>query len=93
MREIGPSHPLTPWTLSTLHSSGRGTYPEPDGRTSTESLRGTGVQRFAYELGAKVLSSLLALARRGDCGESFDSGIYLESGHSTARRVLEHPQE
>ena len=66
--EIGPSHPLIPWTIE--HAA------QLKNRYMVR-LRGRGVQRPVCECGEKVLFLPLALARRGDFGARFDYGIYL----------------
>ena len=91
--EIGRSHPLIPWIIEHTAQLKNRHMVGADGRTSTDRLRGRGVQRLVYELGEKVLFLPLAPARRGGFGARFDHGIYLAADHSMARRTLEHLQE
>ena len=75
--EIGPSHPLIPWTVEHSAQLKNRYMVGADGRTRAERLRSREVQRPVYELGEKVLFLPLALARRGDFGARFGYGIYL----------------
>ena len=64
-----------------------------DGRTPTERLRGSGVQRLMYELGEKVLFLPHAPARRGDFGARFDNGINLGCRSFDGQAYLGTPSE
>ena len=93
--EIGPSHPLIPWMIIEHAAQLKNRYRVGgDGGTTTERLRGRGVQRPLCELGEKVLFFyLLLLPDEETLAQGLTMGSTSAADHLMARRTQEHPQD